>query len=196
VTRQPDAPRHVVATAGDADTVLRRLIRDGWTVREGFALPDPAWDVTGIRLVLHGRVTDTDSLQLAVLAAARGAGIVAVTDAESPVGRALVGDLARLGPVTRGAKSHPGTGTHQGAAAHPDAGADPGTNHSTVADLVPEQRALLERLAGGDTIAAAAAAEFLSLRTANRRIAEARTLFGVRTTREAVLAYLRQRNNQ
>jgi hypothetical protein len=205
VTRQPDAPRHIVASTGDADTVLRRLTRDGWTVREGFALPDPAWDVTGIRLVLHGRVTDTDSLQLAVLAAARGAGIVAVTDAESPIGRALVGDLARLGPVTRGpvtrgpstyGPSTHGAGTHQGAGAHPDDGAEPGANHSTVADLVPEQRALLERLAGGDTIAAAAAAEFLSLRTANRRIAEARALFGVRTTREAVLAYLRQRSNE
>jgi hypothetical protein len=189
VTRQPDAPRHIVASTGDADTVLRRLSRDGWTVREGFALPDPAWDVTGTRLILHGRVTDTDSLQLAVLAAARGAGIVAVTDAESPIGRALAGDLARLGPVQRGA------GNPQGGAS-PDPGTDPGSNHSTVADLVPEQRALLERLAGGDTIAAAAAAEFLSLRTANRRIAEARALFGVRTTREAVLAYLRQRNNE
>jgi DNA-binding NarL/FixJ family response regulator len=179
VTRQPDAPRHVVATTGDADTVLRRLIRDGWTVREGFALPDPAWDVTGTRLVLHGRITDADSLQLAVLAAARGAGIVAVCDPESTIGRALIDDLARLGPV------HQGVGADSG-----------GSNNTAVADLVPEQRALLDRLAAGDTIAAAAAAEFLSLRTANRRIAEARALFGVRTTREAVLAYLRQRHNQ
>jgi hypothetical protein len=178
VTRQPDAPRHVVASTGDAETVLRRLIRDGWTVREGFALPDPAWDVTGTGLVLHGRITDADSLQLAVLAAARGAGIVAVCDPESAIGRALVDDLARLGPV------------HQGV------GAEGGSNNSAVADLVPEQRALLDRLAAGDTIAAAAAAEFLSLRTANRRIAEARALFGVRTTREAVLAYLRQRHNE
>jgi DNA-binding NarL/FixJ family response regulator len=175
VTRQPDAPRHVVATTGDADTVLRRLARDGWTVRDGFALPDPAWDVTAARLVLHGRITDPDSLQLAVLAAARGAGIVAVCDPESPLGRALLDDLTRLGPVRLGADN--GTG-------------------DTVADLVPEQRALLDRLANGDTIAAAAAAEFLSLRTANRRIAEARALFGVRTTREAVLAYLRQRQNE
>ena len=59
----------------------------------------------------------------------------------------------------------------------------------------PEQRALLERLANGETIAAAAAAEFLSLRTANRRIAQAREALGVRTTREAVLAYLRQRRS-
>jgi antitoxin (DNA-binding transcriptional repressor) of toxin-antitoxin stability system len=175
VTRQPDAPRHVVASPGDADTVLRRLIRDGWVARDGFALPDPAWDVTGNRLVLHGRITDTETLQLAVLAAARGAGIVAICDAESPLGRALIDDLSRLGPVRQGAAT------------------EPAETGNAVADLVPEQRALLDRLASGDTIAAAAAAEFLSLRTANRRIAEARALFGVRTTREAVLAYLRQR---
>lgn len=174
MTRQPDAPRHVVTSAADAETVLRRLTRDGWTLRDGFALPDPTWDVTAAHLVLHGRVTDTDTLQLVVLAATRGAGIVATTDPGSPVGRALVDDLSRLGPV------HRGTGTD-----------DPGT----VTELIPEQRALLDRLAAGDTIAAAAAAEFLSLRTANRRIAEARALFGVRTTREAVLAYLRQRRN-
>jgi DNA-binding NarL/FixJ family response regulator len=177
VTRQPDAPRHVVATPADADTVLRRLIRDGWVARDGFALPDPAWDVTGHRLVLHGRITDPEALQLAVLAAARGAGIVAICDAESALGRALIDDLARLGPVRQGP-------------------APEQNDHSAVADLVPEQRALLDRLAAGDTIAAAAAAEFLSLRTANRRIAEARQLFGVRTTREAVLAYLRQRGPQ
>jgi DNA-binding NarL/FixJ family response regulator len=176
VSRQPDVPRHVVASGADAETVVRRLARDGWIVREGFALPDPAWDVTGARLILHGRVADRENLQLAVLAAARGAGIVAVCDADTPVGRALVDDLSRLGAV------HLGPGGQSAA--------DPG---DTVAELVPEQRALLDRLAAGDTIAAAAAAEFLSLRTANRRIAEARALFGVRTTREAVLAYLRQR---
>ncbi|GAA1655423.1 LuxR family transcriptional regulator [Actinoplanes couchii] len=171
--RQPeDAPRHVVATTAEADTVLRRLAREGWTARAGFALPDPAWDVGAAHLVLHGRIgdDDTESAQLAVLAAARGAGVVAVCDTESAAGRALIDDLSRLGPVNRGVD-----------------GSD------VIANLIPEQRALLDRLAAGDTIAAAAAAEFLSLRTANRRIAEARALFGVRTTREAVLAYLRQR---
>lgn len=171
--RQPDdAPRHVVATSAEADTVLRRLARDGWTARAGFALPDPSWDVGAAHLLLHGRISDDDleTAQLAVLAAARGAGVVAVCDPESAAGRALIDDLSRLGPVHRGID-----------------GAD------TIANLIPEQRALLDRLAAGDTIAAAAAAEFLSLRTANRRIAEARALFGVRTTREAVLAYLRQR---
>jgi DNA-binding NarL/FixJ family response regulator len=170
VTTQPHTPRHIVTTTADADTALRRLTRDGWTPRDGFALPDTTWDVTAARFVLHGRVTDADTLHLAVLAAARGAAIIALTDPTTDIGRALTDDLARIGPVTHG----------------PDTTA-------TSTDLIPEQRALLDRLAAGDTIAAAAAAEFLSLRTANRRIAEARTHFGVRTTREAVLAYLRQR---
>jgi DNA-binding CsgD family transcriptional regulator len=174
VNHQSDAPRHVVAATADAETVLRRLRRDGWVLREGFALPDPAWDVTSTKLVLHGRIAEPDTLQLAVLAAARGAGVVAVCDPETPIGRALVDDLSRLGPVHLG----------------------PGETAEAVADLIPEQRALLDRLAAGDTIAAAAAAEFLSLRTANRRIAEARSMFGVRTTREAVLAYLRQRRSE
>jgi DNA-binding NarL/FixJ family response regulator len=68
-----------------------------------------------------------------------------------------------------------------------------GGDSGAVALLLPEQRALLDRLANGETIAAAAAAEYLSLRTANRRIAQARDALGVRTTREAVLTYLRQR---
>ncbi len=178
MTRPSDAPRHIVTSAADADTVLRRLTRDGWTVREGFALPDPTWDVTADRLVLHGRVADSDTVHLALLAAARGTGIVAVCDPATPLGRALADDLARLGGVQHGPGGAAGGGGGGGGGA---------------VDLVPEQRALLERLAAGDTIAAAAAAEFLSLRTANRRIAEARALFGVRTTREAVLAYLRQR---
>ncbi len=59
-----------------------------------------------------------------------------------------------------------------------------------LAQLQPDQRALLDHLAAGRTIAAAAAAEFMSLRTANRRVAAVRTLFGVTSTSEAVRAYL------
>jgi len=173
-----DQPRYVLPSATDATTVLRRLARAGWTTREGFALTEPAWDMTGARLVLFGRVPDMETVRLAVLAAARGAGVVAIADLSGDVGRALLGDLTRLGPV------------------HRDAGADPeaGPDAAGPGGLIPEQRALLDRLANGETIAAAAAAEFLSLRTANRRIAQAREALGVRTTREAVLAYLRQRD--
>jgi DNA-binding NarL/FixJ family response regulator len=71
----------------------------------------------------------------------------------------------------------------------------PGRDGTGPGRLLPQQRALLDRLANGETIAAAAAAEFLSLRTANRRIAQARELLGARTTREAVLLYVRQRRH-
>ena len=92
----------------------------------------------------------------------------------------LLADLARIGPVSTDADA--------------DVSGEPaGDGSGNSPQLAPEQRALLERLASGETIAAAAAAEFLSLRTANRRIAEAREVLGVRTTREAVLAYLRLR---
>jgi hypothetical protein len=172
-----DQPRYVLPSAGDATAVLRRLARSGWVTREGFALTEQAWDLTGNRLLLFGRVPDRETVRLVVLAAARGAGVVAITDAGGDVGRALLADLTRLGPVHRDA----------GAEAAPDGGGGSG-------ELIPEQRALLDRLASGETIAAAAAAEFLSLRTANRRIAQARATLGVRTTREAVLAYLSQRH--
>jgi DNA-binding NarL/FixJ family response regulator len=170
-------PRYVLPSAGDATTVLRRLARAGWQTREGFALPEAAWDVAKARLVLFGRVTEFDTAELALLAAARGAGVIAIADVHADVGRALLADLARLGPVS----------TDPDGAVDGEAADSPASGTS----LAPEQRALLDRLARGDTIAAAAQGEFLSLRTANRRIAEARAALGVRTTREAVLAYLR-----
>jgi hypothetical protein len=172
-------PRYVVASGTDATAALRRLARAGWHTREGFALAESGWDVTAQRLVLYGRVADLDTAELAVHAAARGAGVVVITDPAAEVGRALLADLARVGPVTQDPEAD----------VEPQEGAEPDGPVS----LLPEQKALLDRLANGETIAAAAAAEFLSLRTANRRIAQARDALGVRTTREAVLTYLRQR---
>ncbi len=177
----PPAHRYLVAHANDATTVLRRLARAGWHTREGFALPEAGWDVAGQQLVLFGRVSDMDTAALAVLAAARGAAVVVITDEQSDAGRAVAADLARIGPVTRGSSTDPAPDT--------DAGAD----RPDELPLSDEQRALLTRLAAGETIAAAAESEFLSLRTANRRIAEARKALGVRTTREAVLTFLRAR---
>jgi DNA-binding NarL/FixJ family response regulator len=174
-------PRYVVATGTEAAAALRRLARAGWHTREGFALAESGWDVSTARLVLYGRVGDLDTAELAVHAAARGAGVVAIADASSEVGRALLADLTRLGPVVRDPEAE----------MVPQESGD--REAGAIGLLLPEQRALLDRLANGETIAAAAAAEYLSLRTANRRIAQARDALGVRTTREAVLSYLRQR---
>jgi hypothetical protein len=172
-----DTPRYVVATPTAATRLLRHLRHAGWTVEEGFA--PTATPAHGARIVRHGPVPDPRTADLVVRAAAAGAAVIALTDPTGPVGRSLVAGLRQLGPVVTG----PAVGT----------GAAP-TGQGT--RLLPEQRALLDRLAEGETIAAAAAAEFLSLRTANRRIAAARQLLGVRTTREAVLVYLRQRGGR
>jgi DNA-binding NarL/FixJ family response regulator len=53
--------------------------------------------------------------------------------------------------------------------------------------LTDEQRRLLGALADGATLAAAAAALGMSVRTASRRLAEARAALGCRTTAEAVV---------
>lgn len=90
--------------------------------------------------------------------------------------------------------THPPAGDAAAAHTGPAVSGSSGPERPAAAGhLLPQQRALLDRLANGETIAAAAAAEFLSLRTANRRIAQARQLLGARTTREAVVVYVRQR---
>jgi DNA-binding NarL/FixJ family response regulator len=123
-------------------------------------------------------------------------GLVAIADAASPSGRALLAALDTIGPVFR--TEHGGDGTtdvlHTNNHNNHYGPAEGGVSEVPVlTNLLPEQRALLGRLANGETIATAAAAEYLSLRTANRRIAQARSQLGVRTTREAVIVFLRQR---
>ncbi|WP_026931633.1 hypothetical protein [Glycomyces tenuis] len=161
-------PLHVVPTGSDADAIVRRCAAAGWKAHRGFALLEPAWDLAERRLVAHGPVADEHTASQAVLAAARGAGVVAV--AGGRIALALAADLRRVGPL----------GLTPGKA-EPDDGLE----------LDMEQRALLNRLAAGSTIAAAAEAEFVSLRTANRRIAAARSALGVKTTREAVMIYIK-----
>lgn len=161
-------PLHVVPTGTDADTIVRRCTTAGWKAHRGFALLEPAWDLTARRLLTHGTVTDEHTASQAVLAAARGAGVIAV--AGGRIALALAADLRRVGPL----------------------GHTPGRPEPTDGlDLDHEQRSLLNRLAAGSTIAAAAEAEFVSLRTANRRIAAARNVLGVKTTREAVMIYIK-----
>ncbi|GAA3395850.1 LuxR family transcriptional regulator [Cryptosporangium minutisporangium] len=180
-------PLYVLRTAADLAVVVRRLAAEGWAVRTGLSVPDEPWDLTATRTVVTGPVADDDAVAGAVLAAARGAGVVAVADAESTTGQALLADLARIGPVRRAPRTSDTNGP-AAARTEPDAG---GSGDGL--PLTDEQRALLDRLAAGDSIAAAAAAEFLSLRTANRRIAAAREALGVRTTRQAVIEYVRAR---
>lgn len=188
-------PRYVVGTAAEATRILHRLSRTGWHPRAGFGLP-PAGSPVAMHLVLYGRVTTLSVAAAAAASAARGVGLVAIADVASPSGRALLTALETLGPVFRSEHAADGAtdGPHHQLNHHSNGQVETAlATGQVLTNLLPEQRALLGRLANGETIATAAAAEYLSLRTANRRIAQARSQLGVRTTREAVIVFLRQR---
>jgi DNA-directed RNA polymerase specialized sigma24 family protein len=138
------------------------LAAAGWRVEDGFALPAEPWDLTDRRWARAGVVADDDGLAAAVLAAARGVGVLAGCPDERRRAR-LVDDLGRIAPVEV-----------------LDLGPDP------LAALDDDQRALLAALAEGASIAEAAGRLHLSTRTAERRLATARRSLGVRTTAEAV----------
>jgi DNA-binding NarL/FixJ family response regulator len=106
---------------------------------------------------------------------------------DEPAGGQDAGD--REGAVTGGQVSAPAQAL-TGSAPSPAGGAAAG---AAVGTLTTEQCDLLDLLAAGHSIAEAARMRYLSLRTANRRVADARATLGVPTTREAVLAYLRLR---
>lgn len=162
----------IILLPPDAD--LAAAVRDltgQWRIHQGFELPAEPWDLLPHRLVATGLVRDGAGAQAALLCAVRGAGLVVAVDRTEPWAEAFLADLARLRPA---------------ASENPPAAGPP---------LTDEQRALLDLLAEGHSIAQAARRLYLSLRTANRRVAEARTALGVSTTREAVLTYVRLREH-
>jgi hypothetical protein len=156
------APLHVSDRSAPDTATLRALESQGWELDEGFDLPASPWELTSRRWVRWGAVTGDSSLEAAVLAAARGVGVVAGCPDDELRDR-LCDDLRRIGPleVLR-------------------LGPDP------LDSLDEDQRALLSALAGGASIADAAAELYLSTRTAERRLAAARKSLGVRTTAEAI----------
>lgn len=156
-----DAPEELPAATDE-------LRQNGWTVRDGLELPERSWDVSGLRLVCRLAIQSAGDAEAALLAAARGAGLVVAVADEAHRER-LFADLERLGAVRLWHR--PG---------------DP------LAALDAEQRRLLELLAAGSTLGEAAQALSYSRRTVNRRLAAIRNALGVRTTAEA-LAYLRQK---
>jgi DNA-binding NarL/FixJ family response regulator len=121
-------------------------------------------------VVCTGAVRDAADAAEALLAAVAGAGLVVHAQAERDVVDRLVDDLRRFGPVDHR------VGEREPAAA-----------------LTADERRLLDALADGRTLGAAAAALHLSRRTADRRLASAREKLGAATTAEAVVAYVQTR---
>jgi DNA-binding NarL/FixJ family response regulator len=179
----PQHPPYVVLPmGGDLDAAAWEVAQQGWRVHRGFSLPDAPWDLSSTRLIAAGVVDRPTAAQAALLCAVRGAGLIAAVDRERPWAASFLADLARLVPPAPRASVEPAAGP--AAAQEASRPAEPGP-------LSAEQCDLLDLLADGHSIAQAARLRYLSLRTANRRVAEARTALGVATTREAVLAYVR-----
>ncbi len=159
--------RPLVVHVGEASELagtLTELARDGWSLHEGWRPSRHGFAVTDARVVCHGAVLDARDTAAAVLAAARGAGVVAAVGPAPGLAPRLFQDLSRLGPV----------GTAEPVGDAPEMLLD------------RETYALLAALAEGQTLGVAARSLSISPRTADRRLAAARRRLGVTTTAEAL----------
>ena len=161
-------PLVLVDAPEDLPPAAAEVRAGGWIVRDGLDLPERTWDVGGLRLVCAATVRTAADAEATVVAAARGAGLV-VAVADQALRERLFADLEHVGAVTLRHRRR-----------------DP------LATLDPEQRRLLELVAGGYTLEQAGQALGYSRRTVTRRLAAIRATLGVRTTAEA-LSYLRQK---
>jgi DNA-binding NarL/FixJ family response regulator len=155
------SPLVVCETAPAVAATLARLRLAGWTPVE--SLPHEPWNLAAARLVFHGDAANADVAQDALLAGVRGAGVVVLASTGETAVARLVEDLSRVGAVHL-------------------AGAEEGPRYP----LTPEQRRLLDLLAHGASVVAAARAMNLSRRTTHRRLQEARAVLGVDSTAEAI----------
>jgi DNA-binding NarL/FixJ family response regulator len=160
-------PRIVVAEPlGPAEEaeVSRLLRRDGHPVMSGFAPPSPRSDAP---VVCLGPVRDEVDAEAAVLAAARGAHVIAWREGPNAITDQLCEAFHALG------------GVHMPTPAE----------LTRELGLTREMRALLDLLAGGCSISESAQRLHLSRRTATRRLAEARRVLDVNSTAEALVAF-------
>lgn len=164
-------PVIILPTKAEVAAAARRLRDGGHRVQDGLALPAEPFDLREERLLCATTIESGDDAALALLAAIRGVGVVvAFAEGVAPAEvEAVRRDLAKIGPIrddTVAARSEPVS--------------------DITARLTSDQRQLLSALADGSTIPAAARVLFISVRTAERRVGEARKLLGVRTTAEAI----------
>jgi len=150
---------------GDDPPVL-----DGWT-RIGLEhLPDEPFSLAHERLAVYASVADEATAHEVLVAAARGAAVVVSLQLQSSAAEQFVDELGRIAEVI------------------------PPPPPEVPLDLDDDHVALLDALADGLTVAAAARRVGVSRRTAVRRLAEARVRLGASSTTEAVRAYVSARS--
>ena len=145
-----------VAAQGRLDEVTLRRFAGSNEIRSGFELEPDPWHVSGVTCV--GAVVDDESHAAAIDVALRGADIVVDVD-EARAGR-FAADLER---------AHISTW-------------EPPPKKPDVAEWAP----LLDELAAGESIRDASRRCNVSVRTAHRRLAQAREHFGVTSTAAAL----------
>jgi DNA-binding NarL/FixJ family response regulator len=166
-------PLIVLPPDGDPTPALRKASGAGWHPHRGLAVPEEPWDLGTARHLAVASIGSAEEAAAALLLAVRGAGLIAFVDRGAPWAAGFLADLGRI------AAPAPDVADEQ-----PDIG------------LSKEQCDLLDLLAAGASIASAAASLYVSLRTANRRIAAARKTLGTASTSEAVVAYSRLRERR
>lgn len=149
-----------------SDGAFNRAVAE---VEAGGALVVPGWRQDA-SVVCAGSVRDAAAAAEALLAAVAGAGLVVHARADREVIDRLIDDLRRFGAVDHRTR-------------------EPETGPALTAD----ERRLLDLLAEGRTLGAAAADLHLSRRTADRRLASVRRKLRVDTTAEAVVAWVQVR---
>jgi DNA-binding NarL/FixJ family response regulator len=142
----------------------------GWATQVGFDLGEVPWDRFGDRIICVGTV-DADSAPAALEALARGAGLAIHVALRGTTRHRFLDDLHKIGAPVR---------------------------YEPSADLALEaltavERDLLDALARGATVTAAAAHLHVSRRTANRALADARLHLGASTTADAVRRWVASR---
>jgi DNA-binding NarL/FixJ family response regulator len=158
--------RPLILTSDDQSfqATIDEISAIGWDIRRDWRLAEREWSVSDARVVCCGLVATFDDVSAALLAAVRGAGVVARVEPDAEPTRRLLEELRSLGPVEERARQHG------------DAG-----------ELSLEQLELCRLLGLGLSLADAATQLHLSRRTAFRRLADVREALNVETTREAVL---------
>jgi DNA-binding NarL/FixJ family response regulator len=148
----------------EAIAARRRLGRKGYQFR---AMEPRGQELGESSSVVHCKVTSNDDAMKALSWAAMGYSLLVEVEDQSQIALCLIDDLERIGPVEF-AKVTP---------------------NANSGDLSATQIALLTLLRDGSTLTDAADSLFLSRRTANRRLTEARTFFGTKSHRETILAF-------
>ena len=155
-------------------------IRDaGGAVQTNLQLPVVPWSLVAADLTCVATVSGPGDAAEAIVAALRGVSLVLFVGHDASwAGRVdFLEDLDRLRSIAPDGPS-----------------SAPAALLAPMPEIGPDQGDILELLAEGLSLPEAAGRLFLSLRTTERRLSAAKRLLGVRSTAEAVVAFVAGRN--